>query len=93
MFLVNPVNPGYFFPVLVALARVGVQGTFTSVWITHPKMFPTLFAVTSIGISNIFSRSVVILAPMVAEIGYPTPMVIFTVINLIAAVSSLFLID
>ena len=56
-------------------------------------MFPTLFAVTSMGISNIFSRSLVILAPMVAEVKYPTPIILYTVLNIIACICSTFIID
>ena len=54
-------------------------------------MFPTLFGVTSIGIANFASRSVVIIAPLVAEIAFPVPMYIFAVSNMIAAVATMFI--
>ena len=84
----NAQDPGVAFPLLIAAARVGVAGAFTAVWAIHPKMFPTLFAVTSIGISNIVSRSIVTLAPMAAELAYPTPIIIFTILNIGAFFSS-----
>ena len=93
LFLVNPNEPGVIFPALVSCARGGVLGVFVTVYITHPKMFPTLFSVTSMGISNIFSRSIVIMAPMVAEISFPTPMIIFTILNTFALVCAYFIID
>ena len=45
------------------------------------------------GISNIFARVFVISAPMIAEVSYPTPVIIFTSLNVFAVASSLFLID
>ena len=88
---IDPDNPGLAFPFLIALARGGVIATFVTVWVAHPKMFPTLFAVTSMGISNIFSRSIVILAPMIAEVAFPTPIIIFAVLNIISCISSWFI--
>ena len=86
-------NPGWTFPTLVGCARLGAVGAFTSTWLTHPRMFPTLFAVTSLGIANFASRSFVIFAPMVAEIAYPIPVVIFTSLTILAGISSLFIIE
>lgn len=45
------------------------------------------------GISNIFSRSFVILAPIVAEVEYPTPIILYTVLNIIACICSIFIMD
>ena len=56
-------------------------------------MFPTMFAVTSMGIANLFSRTVGIFASVVAELPYPTPMIIFTAVNIVAGISALFIID
>ena len=62
-------------------------------FVYHPKMFPTLFGATSLGISNLFARTIVISAPMIAEFDYPTPIVFFAALNIIAMSSSLFLKD
>ena len=90
---VNVNNSGWIFPVLVGLARLGVVGTFCSLWISHPRMFPTFFAATSMGIANFASRSIVIMAPMVAEIAYPIPIVVFTSLTILSGISSLFIIE
>ena len=88
---IDPENPGLDFPILIAFARGGVIAIFVTVWVAHPKMFPTLFAVTSMGISNIFSRSIVILAPMIAEVAFPTPIIIFAILNSISCTCSYFI--
>lgn len=93
LFLVDGDNPGYKLPVLCSCARVGTMGLFTSAWITHPRMFPTLFAVTSIGISNFCCRGLVIAAPLVAEIEHPVPMIVFTTLSIICCTTSMFIID
>lgn len=64
---IGPQTKGWIFPILVAICRGGVTASFTAVWLTHPQMFPTLFAVTSLGISNLMARFFVILAPIVGE--------------------------
>ena len=86
-------DPGPIFPVLAALSRIGVEGAFVVAWIEHPKMFPTLFAVTSMGISNLVSRSIGLFAPLAAEIDYPIPMVMFIAVSAFAFVATFFIID
>ena len=79
------------FIVLVILARFGLAANFNLVYIQHAKMFPILFTVTSLGISNIVCRMSVALAPLVAEVRDPYPMAIFTSLAFLTAVASLFL--
>ena len=80
-------------PFFIACCRFGVVGAFNGLYVYHPKMFPTLFGATSLGISSLFARTIVISAPMIAEVEYPTPIFFFTALNIIAMSSSLFLID
>ena len=84
-------NTGGFFVIFVLLAKFGVSAAFALVYVVHPKMFPTLFSVTSMGIVNIVSRFLTIFAPMVAEIKYPVPMVTFTLLCIASVLSSCFL--
>ena len=86
-------NPGSEMTVYIVLIRLGLSAAFCAVYINHPKMFPTLFAGTSIGITNLIARSVMIFAPFVAEISFPTPMIIFAILSLIATISSYFILD
>ena len=86
-------NDGVEMPLLTASARIGCTATFTTLYLTHPDMFPTLFAATSIGIANFACRSAVIAAPIIAEEEYHAPMIIFTVLQMIGCISAAFIID
>ena len=79
--------------IYIIFLRMGLTAAFTAVYINHPKMFPTLFAATSIGITNLIARSIMIFAPFVAEISYPTPMIIFSILSFMAFLSSYFILD
>lgn len=79
---VDAANPTWTMPIFVGIAKFGITAAFTGVWIAHPSMFPTLFAVTSIGISNIASRFFVIFAPMVGEWAFPVPIYLFTALTI-----------
>ena len=82
-------NSGIEMPILTASARIGCSATFVTLYLTHPDLFPTLFAVTSIGIANFACRAFVIPAPLIAEIDYPKPMILFFALNMIAFISCL----
>ena len=93
IFLINNDNADWLMPFLVAFCRFCISSSFAAVWMAPPKMFPTLFGATSMGIANIFSRAFVITAPMFAEAAFPTPIVILTVFNVITATTSCFMIE
>ena len=93
VFLVDKENPNWTVPMLVGLARIGVSCSFVTIYMTHPSYFPTLFAVTSMGIANIVTRVIVIFAPLAAELDYPTPMIIFTLLCFVACTASFFIND
>lgn len=84
-------DAGVGFVLLIFAARLGISASFNLVFIGHPRMFPTLFSVTSMGFTNVFSRACTFFAPMVAEVDEPTPMIIFTVLCLVTTVASLLL--
>ena len=93
IFYIDKENPNQLVLLLVGLSRLGISCSFISVYMTHPGYFPTLFAVTSMGIANIITRVVVIVAPLVAELDFPTPMIIFTMLQCAACISSCFIND
>ena len=78
-------------PIFFAFGRLGVCMTFTTLFLKHPSMFPTIFIVTSMGIANFTARLFVIGAPIVAEMAYPDPVAIVFVLQLICAITALFL--
>ena len=84
---------GSYFVLLVLIAKFGLISGFNVIYIFHPKMFPTLFSMTSMGIMNIISRLFTIFAPFVAEMDEPIPMLTFTTLCFIAGTSALFLIE
>ena len=75
----------------VIVARCGIAANYNLLYIQHLKMFPTLFLVTSLGIANFVCRIGVSIAPMVAEMKDPIPMILFTVLTFLTAIASLFL--
>ena len=66
---------------------------FTTVYSTHPTMFPTMFAATSMGISNFGAGVAVIFAPFLAEFDYPVPNYYSAALCIFAALSSTFIIE
>lgn len=93
LLLVKSSSPMWLFPVLVSIARFGDTSCYAGIWIAHPRMFPTLFSVTSMGVASFFSRGFVILAPMVAEIAYPIPIIVFVCLTTTSGLTSMFLIE
>ena len=91
--LIDVNDPGITFLLLVICARGGNCANNCSIYVAHPKLFPTLFGVTSIGICNIASRSIVILAPIVAELEFRIPILIFTILSLTALLCSFFIVE
>lgn len=80
LLFVGESHPSILVPILIAVARFGTMANFTVIHITHPMFFPTLFAVTSLGICNLAARFLVIFAPLTAEVDYPFPLVLITVL-------------
>ena len=80
-----------WFSILVFLARGGVAGVFAAVYIGHARMFPILFAVSSIGFCNVIARVGGLIAPEIAEIEGTTPIIVFTVLSALTALASVFL--
>lgn len=86
-------NSGIEMPILTAFAKMGCIATYKTLYLAHPDFFPTLFAVTSIGIANLGARAFTIGAPLVAEIDYPRPMILFCSLQVITVISALWVND
>ena len=80
-------------PVFVLLAKFGISMNFMLIYVATVKLFPTLFCGAAFGICGMFKSILSILAPQVAEIAEPIPMVIYAVLCLIGALVSPFIID
>ena len=70
-------------PIFVVIAKFGISGGFTIVYVCNSDVFPTLFCSTAIGICNFASRLLTIFAPQVAEVNPPFPMILFVSLNLL----------
>jgi hypothetical protein len=64
-------------PMLVALCRVGSSMSFNMGYVSVAKLFPTQYTTTVFGIVNLLSHIITVLAPMVAEVRAPIPMIVF----------------
>ena len=81
------------FAVFVLIAKFGISGAFNGVYIGNVELFPTLFAVTAMGIVNLVARISAVLAPLAAEATPPLPMLSFTILSVVSMIAALFLIE
>ena len=84
----------WFFPVLVAIVKLGIAGSFQIIYIAHTWLFPTLFAATAIGWLQFAACLVSGLGALQVNLSDSpiTPIVTLTVLALASAILSLFLI-
>lgn len=78
-------------PVFILLAKAGVSGTFNLCYLANAQIFPAIFAGTAFGFCNMGAKLATVMAPLIAEIDAPVPMIIFTITASFAGVLSLFL--
>ena len=71
-------------PVFVLIAKFGVSANFNMVYIASVALIPPLFASSVWGINNTVARLCSMLAPEIAELAYPTPLIISLIFNTIA---------
>jgi len=71
-------------PIFVLSIRMGTSGAFNIVYIANKDVFPTLFKSSAMGFSNFFARLFTTIAPQVAEMPNPLPMIVLTGLNLFA---------
>ena len=79
-------------PFMILGAKFGVSSAFNVLYLANALLFPPIIASTAFGICNIFGRLATILAPEVAEVEEPKPMIIFSCLVGIAAIFCLGLI-
>lgn len=78
-------------PYMISLGRGGVKISFDVCYLANSTIFPAIFAGTAFGLCNIGAKVATILSPMLAEVEPPTPMIVFSIIALLASVISLFI--
>jgi hypothetical protein len=60
-------------------------------WVATPYLFPVIYASSTQGLCNVLARLATILAPQLAELPQPIPMIIVTCLGLLAGFSVIFL--
>ena len=81
---------GWMFIVLWQFVQFGVSACFQILYVSHTSLFPTLFCSTSFGFLNFCSRFATILAPLVAQVAEPIPVIAYTLCAIIGLVSIFF---
>jgi hypothetical protein len=79
------------FSVLIFMTKSFNTVTFGVVYAIQTELFPTYFLSSSMGISNIFARSITITAPLVAVLTQPLPQMIMFSVCIIGTTSSILL--
>ena len=72
--------------ITIICARFGCSSMFCVVYLGNSDIFPPLFSSTIFGICNTCSRILTILAPIVAEMKEPTPIIIFIIFSITGVV-------
>jgi hypothetical protein len=78
-------------PVFVLFSKAGVTATFNLCYLANAQIFPAIFAGTAFGICNIGAKFTTILAPLMAEVKPPVPMILFCFTATVAGSLSFFI--
>ena len=81
----------FVFLFCVMLANFGTNVCFNTVYALTPRVFPTLFAASAFGICNVFARVFSSMSSLFAGMEQPTPMILFTVMAVVACLAMRFL--
>jgi Sugar (and other) transporter len=76
-------------PIMVMLARGGVKVALDLCYLANSTIFPAIFAGTAFGMCNIGAKGFTILSPLIAEVGAPVPMIIFSIVLAFAIVAAM----
>ena len=68
--------------VLIMMTKFGVSMGWVAACLSMIELFPSSLVATAFGICNVMNKSVAMIAPLVAEIAPPTPMMIVASITL-----------
>ena len=78
---------------LILLARVGIIFVVNVTYLTFSTLFPPIFSQTTFGFAKLIGRVFVVLAPLVAELAAPAPMIFFTFFSIVGGVFAFFIIQ
>eukprot|EP00347_Sterkiella_histriomuscorum_P020221 403338627 len=81
-----------YVPIMILMTKFGVAASFNMVYLVN-NIFPNQHQSTILGFMNCFCRFSSAIAPQVAELNKPNPMISFCVMGALACISSLFIND
>ena len=79
-------------PVFIVMAKLGINGTFNCCFVASIELMPTIFSASAFGLCNVTARTATILSPIIAQMNYPTPLIINISVASFAGFCSLFII-
>jgi hypothetical protein len=77
--------------IFMMITKFGINCCFTLCYIINAEYFPAVVCSRVFGICNIFSRISTVLAPLIAEISPPIPMIVYILICFASMCASFFL--
>lgn len=75
----------------ILIAKFGISWSFNNCYLSTPLLFPAHLRVRTFGICHLMASFVTVLAPLIAEVDPPTPMIIFTLTCIFILVVSIFI--
>ena len=79
----------WLFVALIFFCRIGISFSFNLIYVAHAPLFPVLFSTTSFGICGFLARIFSAFSSLFAGISEPVPMILFTILSLLTAISVL----
>lgn len=72
--------------ILIMMTKFGVSMGWVAASLSMIELFPSSLVATAFGICNVMNKSVAMIAPLVAEMPPPTPMLIVVTVTALAGV-------
>ena len=73
----------------VLICKFGISWSFNNCYLSTPLLFPAHLRVRVFGICHLLASFVTVIAPLLAEVKPPTPMIVFTLASAIALLTSM----
>jgi hypothetical protein len=75
-------------PMMLSFAKGGIKIAIDTCYIANSTLFPAIFAGTAFGFCNAVAKIATIFAPMLAEVNFPQPIIIFCAVSFLGSVLS-----
>ena len=90
-FLILAGKQEHMITILVLITRYGINSAFTLCYLITADYFPSIISSQIFGICNVFSRFSTIMAPLIAEVDPPIPMLVYCLVCTMTTFASMFL--